>query len=94
VVEVDAAGVAQEIRQSRVPASLVISNSQNIQIGNGNVITIQDALQQLRSTIEQIDAPEPQKQQVRSLLESITHNPLVCAVVGGVVGGLTSSQAK
>lgn len=62
------------------------------QVGNGNVLNLTNVFAQLQQQIETADAPEEQKAEVKSLLGKLMEHPLVCAVIGGVAGGITGNM--
>jgi hypothetical protein len=66
--------------------SISVSGSSNVQIGNWNQQSVTSQISGLISEIDKIDAPEEQKKDAKGLLETITANPLIVAVLGPLLG--------
>lgn len=64
-----------------------------MQIGTGNTMSIDTFYADALARIESFDAPQEQKNEAKSILARTLEHPLLCAVLGGIVGGLTSSRA-
>lgn len=67
------------------------SGTSNVIVGDGNVnstkttnIPVADLLDKLNA----LDASPEEKEEAKGLVTRLTHNPLICAVVGGAVSGL------
>jgi len=71
-------------------ASLTIHGQ--AQVGNGNIQNINNVFAQLQQHIDLADAPAEQKEEAKGLLAKFLEHPLVCSVIGGVVGGVTGSM--
>lgn len=67
-----------------------IHNSSGIQVGDHNVVNIQNALNELVQRIESSTAPHEQKAEAKGRLAALLEHPLVSAVLGGVVSGIAS----
>jgi len=65
-----------------------IQHSSGIQVGDHNVLNIQNALNELVQRIEQADAKPEDKAEAKSKLAAFLAHPLVGSVLGGVAGGL------
>ncbi|GFH62607.1 MAG: hypothetical protein ZNDK_0378 [Candidatus Desulfovibrio kirbyi] len=61
------------------------------QVGNNNVQNIENSIMQLKDMIDNADAPTEQKIEAKSCLQKFLEHPLVCSVIGGAVGGITSN---
>lgn len=71
-----------------------INNSQGIQIGDHNVQSVINMLQELVSEIDKADAPNEQKLEAKSRLLAFLSHPTVSSVLGGAAGGLASELAN
>lgn len=67
-----------------------IHNSSGIQVGDHNVVNIQNALNELIQRIESSTASQQQKAEAKGRLTALLEHPLVSAVLGGVVSGIAS----
>lgn len=67
-----------------------IHNSSGIQVGDYNVLNIQNALNELVQRIESSTAPPEQKAEAKGRLVALLQHPLVSAVLGGIVSGIAS----
>ena len=65
-----------------------INNSTGIQVGDHNVINIQNALNELVQRIDSSPAPQQEKAEAKSRLSAFLAHPLVGSVLGGIAGGL------
>lgn len=65
-----------------------IHNSSGIQVGNHNVLNIQNALNELVQRIEGAAATPEEKAEAKGKLAAFLAHPLVGSVLGGVAGGL------
>jgi len=65
-----------------------ITNSQGIQIGDGNVQNIVASLDTLAKAIESADVPEDQKADAKQKLKAFLSHPLTTAVLGSAAGKL------
>lgn len=65
-----------------------IHNSSGIQVGDHNVINIQNALSELVQRIESASASPQEKAEAKSKLAAFLAHPLVGSVLGGVAGAL------
>ena len=76
--------------QPVVPRSTTVNihHSTGIQVGDHNVINIQNALNELVQRIESADATSEQKTEAKSRLASFLAHPLVGSVLGGIAGGI------
>lgn len=80
------------IRPAASPTSnttVHINHSTGIQVGNHNVINIQNALNDLTRRIDQAAAPDTDKAEAKSRIAAMLAHPLVGSILGGVAGGLT-----
>ena len=66
-----------------------ISNSQGFQIGDHNSQQFVSLLKDIVSKIDSSSAPAEEKDEAKGRLAKFIEHPLVCAVVGGAVGGLS-----
>lgn len=94
VSKLDSFGSPMPSKNATVAPQYYVSNSQNVQIGNGNAINIQDSLQQLQLAIETSSASQTEKAEAKGLIHKLTHNPLVCAILGGVAAGIGTGSGK
>jgi hypothetical protein len=67
-----------------------ISNSQGIQIGDGNVQNIVASLETLAQAIESADCPAEQKADAKEKLKALLSHPLTTAILGSAAGKLIS----
>lgn len=65
-----------------------IQHSTGIQVGDHNVLNIQNALNELVQRIEKAEAKPEDKAEAKSKLAAFLAHPLVDSVLGGVAGGL------
>ena len=70
--------------------SVTIHGSSNIQVGNNNTQDITITIGRLTEEIDRATAPEAEKAEAKSRLNSLLSHPLVSAIVGGVVSGASS----
>lgn len=68
-----------------------IHNSTGIQVGDHNVINIQNALNELVQRIDNTSASPQDKAEAKRRLASFLAHPLVGSVLGGVAGALVSA---
>lgn len=94
VSKLNSIGLPERNRESSQHPQVFISHSQNVQIGNGNAITIQDSLLKLQAAIEKSDASQVEKEEAKGLIHKLTHNPLVCAILGGVASGVGAAASS
>ncbi len=85
---------APEKPQWNSAPTIHINNSQGIQIGNHNVQSVINMLQELVSEIDKIDAPSEQKIEAKNRLLAFLRHPTVSSVLGGAAGGLASELAN
>ena len=62
------------------------------QVGNGNIQNINNVFAQLQQQIELADAPVEQKEEAKNLISKVMEHPLVCAVIGGITGGIAGNM--
>lgn len=76
--------------QSAMPkhTTVTINHSTGVQVGDNNVINIQNALNELVQRIENAQASPIEKAEAKSRLSSFLAHPLVGSVLGGIAGGL------
>lgn len=77
--------------QNASAATIVINtlNSHgNTQVGNGNIINIGALSKELLDKLQSINAPENEKEEARDIISRFFEHPLVCSILGGIVGGL------
>jgi hypothetical protein len=67
--------------------SVHVTSSTNVQIGNANTQSVQLEIKKILTKIDQAAAPQPEKQQAKSLLESLSNNALLVSLIGGLFGG-------
>ncbi|KAB0547884.1 hypothetical protein F7R01_10310 [Pseudomonas argentinensis] len=67
---------------------ITINNSSGIQVGNDNVMNIQNAFNDLIQRIDNSNGTLEDKQEAKSRIASLLKHPLVAAVLGGVTGGI------
>ena len=65
-----------------------ITNSQGIQIGDGNILNIVASLDTLAKAIESADVPEEQKADAKQKLKAFLSHPLMTALLGSAAGKL------
>lgn len=65
-----------------------IHNSSGIQVGDHNVLNIQNALNELVQRIDVASATPEQKAEAKSKLAAFLTHPLVTSVLGGVAGSV------
>lgn len=63
-----------------------INHSTGVQVGDHNVINIQNALHTLAEKIDGADAAPSEKAEAKSRIAALLSHPLVTAIVGGVSG--------
>lgn len=61
------------------------------QVGNGNIQNFNSFFTQLQQQIEIADASAEQKEEAKGLLSKLMEHPLVCAIIGGVVGSVAGN---
>lgn len=71
-----------------------INNSSGIQVGDHNVINIQNALNELVQRIESSSASPQEKTEAKSKLAAFLAHPLVGSVLGGVAGALVGAAGS
>lgn len=71
-----------------------INNSSGVQVGDHNVVNIQNALNELIQRIDVASASPEQKSEAKSLLANFLAHPLVCSVLGAVAGGITGTMSS
>ena len=71
-----------------------INHSTGIQVGDNNVINIQNALNELIQKIESAPASQQDKAEAKSRLSAFLAHPLVGSVLGGIAGGLVGSAGS
>ncbi len=80
------------LRQADAPktqgTTINIHNSTGVQVGNHNVINIQNALNELIEKIDASEASITDKQEAKGRLAALLSHPVVAAVLGGVAGSL------
>lgn len=74
---------------SKNHSPVVISNS-NVQIGNGNVMSVQEGLGQLIQLLDRSAESESSKKEAKSKIKALLEHPAVVAVLGGVASGLAA----
>ena len=65
-----------------------ISNSTGVQVGDNNVLNIQNAFNDLIQRIEDSSGSDGEKQEVKSRIAALLTHPLVASILGGVAGNL------
>ena len=68
-----------------------IHHSTGIQVGDHNVVNIQNALNELVQRIDSANATSEEKIEAKSRLSAFLAHPLVGSVLGGIVGGLAGT---
>ena len=71
-----------------------INNSSGIQVGDHNVINIQNALNELVQRIDGSSASQQEKVEAKSKLAAFLDHPLVGSVLGGVAGALVGTAGS
>lgn len=71
-----------------------INNSSGIQVGDHNVINIQNALNELVQRIDGSSASQQEKVEAKSKLAAFLAHPLVGSVLGGVAGALVGTAGS
>lgn len=71
-----------------------INHSSGIQVGDHNVVNIQNALNELVQRIETAQASPSEKAEAQNRLSSFLAHPLVCSVLGGIAGGLAGGAGS
>ena len=71
--------------------NISISQSQGVQIGNGNVQNISNVIEQLIWRIDNSNYTEAEKIEAKSRLKSFLEHPLVTSIIGGLAGGLVKN---
>lgn len=61
-----------------------VSNSQAVQIGNGNIQSISFVIENLINKIEQISASDEDKKEAKYRLKAFLEHPLVTTILGGL----------
>jgi hypothetical protein len=67
-----------------------INNSTGFQVGDNNVINIQNAINELIQQIENADAQPHEKAEAKNRIEAFLTHPLVVSILGGVAGSIPS----
>jgi hypothetical protein len=67
--------------------SISVAGSTHVQIGNANISNVSLDIKKLIAAIDHSTASDGEKADAKSLIEKITNNPLVVAVLGSVLGG-------
>lgn len=73
---------------AQLSTTVNIHNSSGIQVGDHNVVNIQNALNELVQRIDAAPATLEEEAQAKGKLAAFLAHPLVGAVLGGVAGGL------
>lgn len=76
-------------KPSTKQTTIHINNSTGIQVGDNNVLNIQNALNELIQKIESSDGSAQEKAQAKSRLSEFLSHPLVTSILGGVAGSLS-----
>ncbi|WP_312538133.1 RIP homotypic interaction motif-containing protein [Achromobacter mucicolens] len=63
-----------------------IHNSTGIQVGNGNLMNFQTAINEMIKRIDDSDSSASEKAEAKSRLQAFLSHPLVGSIVGGIVG--------
>jgi RIP homotypic interaction motif len=71
-----------------------INNSSGIQVGDYNVINIQNALNELVQRIEGSSGSQQEKAEAKSKLAAFLTHPLVGSVLGGIAGTLVGEAGS
>lgn len=71
--------------------NISISQSQGVQIGDGNVQSISNIIEQLIWKIDNSNYTEAEKIEAKSRLKSFLEHPLVTSIIGGLAGGLVKN---
>jgi len=66
--------------------SISVAGSTNVQIGNANQQNFVNHVASLMSAIDRMEASEPAKKEAKGLIEKISSNPLVIAVITAILG--------
>jgi len=64
-----------------------------VQVGHGNTMTIEAFHAAAAARIDAADATETEKVEAKGLLAKVLEHPLLCAVVGGLVGALVPTPS-
>lgn len=70
-----------------------ITNSQGIQIGDGNIQNIVASFEMLAEAIESADCSEEEKADAKSKLKALLSHPLTTAILGSAAGKLITMLA-
>ncbi len=68
--------------------TISVNSSSNVQIGDSNSQTINTAVEQLFSVVDQSNGSQEQKEQAKSLLRAFLEHPLVCSIAGGLASSV------
>jgi hypothetical protein len=71
---------------------VVVTNSTNVQVGNNNSISLQDAVSQVVSKIDASTAGTAEKAEAKSRLAAFLKHPLVVSLFGAVLGGVADAM--
>ena len=71
-----------------------IHHSTGIQVGDHNVLNIQNALNELVQRIDSSTAPTKQKAEAKSQLAAFLAHPLTSSVLGGIISGIAGGVAS
>ncbi len=66
--------------------SVTVTGSTHVQIGNSNVSKVSLDIGKLIAAVDHSSATDGEKAEAKSLIEKITSNPLIVAVLGSVLG--------
>lgn len=66
-----------------------ISNSSGVQVGDNNILNIQNAFNDLIQRVDDSGGSPSDKQEAKSRISALLAHPLVASILGGVSGGLT-----
>jgi hypothetical protein len=69
--------------------NISITQSQGVQIGHQNIQSISFTIEQLIFGIDNMTAPEQDKQEAKSRLRAFLEHPLVIAIIGNLAGKLS-----
>jgi hypothetical protein len=80
----------QNTRQATRHTTVNIHQSTGVQVGDHNVINIQNAINELIQKIDNADASPHEKNEAKNRLSALLAHPLVGSILGGVAGSVTS----
>lgn len=87
---IEKVGLKPQLEAART-TNITINNSQGIQVGDHNMQMLADALNELSRRIDATNAPDHEREDVRTKIMALLKHPLVVNVLGGVAGKIVGS---